>query len=228
MKDEKSFSDSIILGIDTSLNNCSVSLACGTILLAEKASSLIKGQSENLFPFIEQVFDESNIELKSLKAIGIGIGPGNFTGLRIGISAAKGLAMALKIKVFGISRFVALVESNEPTLTIVKNIDDTFYTQLFIDQKPCTSPSTNTLTGIMNTKYSPNTIVSGDSAFTVSENLNLKLGMSESIPKVKNISTIALRYLKSGGPAPTPLYIRGPDAKLPKDPVPIILKPNAR
>ena len=99
MKDEKSFSDSIILGIDTSLNNCSVSLACGTILLAEKVSSLIKGQSENLFPLIEQVFDESNIELKSLKAIGIGIGPGNFTGLRIGISAAKGLAMALKIKV---------------------------------------------------------------------------------------------------------------------------------
>ena len=228
MKSKNGLSGSIILGIDTSLNNCSVSLSCGAILLAEKASSQIREKSENLFSLVDQVFNEANLELKSLTAIGVCVGPGNFTGLRIGISAAKGLAMALKIKVFGVSRFIALVESNEPTIAIIKSTNEIFYTQEFINQKPSKSPASQTLTELMSARYSPNTIISGDSAITLSQSLNLRFGMSESIPSAKHISSKILGYLENGGPSPAPLYVREPDAKLPKQPVPIILSPNGQ
>ena len=228
MKSKNGLSGSIILGIDTSLNNCSVSLSCGAILLAEKASSQIREKSENLFSLVDQVFNEANLELKSLTAIGVCVGPGNFTGLRIGISAAKGLAMALKIKVFGVSRFIALVESNEPTIAIIKSTNEIFYTQEFINQKPSKSPTSQTLTELMSARYSPNTIISGDSAITLSQSLNLRFGMSESIPSAKHISSKILGYLENGGPSPAPLYVREPDAKLPKQPVPIILSPNGQ
>ena len=226
MKRKNGLSGSIILWIDTSVNNYSVSLSCGAILLAEKASSQIREQSENLFSLIDQVFDEAKLKLKSLTAIGVCVGPGNFTGLRIGISAAKGLAMALKKKVFGVSRFIALVESNEPTIAIIKNTNEIFYTQEFINQKARRSPTSQTLTEIMNARYSPNTIISGDSAITLSQSLNLRLGMSKSIPSAKHITSKILGYLENGGPSPAPLYVRGPDAKLPKEPVPIILNPD--
>ena len=226
MMSKNRLSGSIILGIDTSLNNCSVSLSCGAILLAEKANSQIREKSENLFSLVDQVFNEANLELKSLTAIGVCVGPGNFTGLRIGISAAKGLAMALKIKVFGVSRFIALVESNEPTIAIIKSTNDIFYTQEFINQKPSKSPASQTLTELMSARYSPNTIISGDSAITLSQSLNLRLGMSKSIPSAKHITSKILGYLENGGPSPAPLYVRGPDAKLPKEPVPIILNPD--
>ena len=228
MKSKSGLSGSIILGIDTSINNCSVSLSCDEILLAEKTSPQIREQSENLFSLVDQVFDEAKLELKSLTAIGVCVGPGSFTGLRIGISAAKGLGMALKTKVFGVSRFTALVESNEPTIAIIKNNDEIYYTQEFINQKPRKSPSSQTLTEIMNARYSPNTVISGDSAITLSQSLNLRLGMSKSIPSAKHISSKILGYLENGGPSPAPLYVREPDAKLPKQPVPVILSANGQ
>ena len=228
IKSKNGLSGSIILGIDTSINNCTVSLSCDEILLAEKTNPQIREQSENLFSLVDQVFDEANLELNSLTAIGVCVGPGNFTGLRVGISAAKGLGMALKTKVFGISRFIALVESNEPTIAIIKNNDEIYYTQEFINQKPRKSPSSQTLTEIMNSRYSPNTVISGDGAITLSKSLNLRLGMSKSILTAKHISLKMMEYLENGGPTPAPLYVRGPDAKLPKEPVPIILSPNEK
>ena len=224
---KKNVASNIILALDTSVNQCSVSLLRNDCLIVEKSSFMQKGQSETLLPFIEQTLDESNLPLKSLKAIGVGVGPGNFTGLRIGISAAKGLAMALKIKVFGVNRFETLIESDQPTLALIKNQSDSFYTQFFINQKPIQPPVEKTSSQILKEKYLPNTIISGDCAIHFSKTLSLKPGENDSNPRTEKIGSLALKYLKTSGPAPKPLYMKGPDAKLPKEPNPPILGSDA-
>ncbi len=213
----------VVLALDTSADHCSVALLRDKVLVAEKSCMMQKDQSENLLNFIEQVFDEAELSLKDLRAIGVGVGPGNFTGLRIGISVAKGLAMALKIKVFGVNRFETLVESGRPTLALIKNSHDSFYTQLFIHRKPTQPPVEKTLSEILEKKYLSNTTISGDSATHISKNLKLQSGRNDSVPETVKIGLIAHKYLKNGGPPPSPLYIKGPDAKLPKEPVPLIL-----
>ncbi len=64
-----------------------------------------KGQAETLFPIIEEVMDAGSWHWPDVDAIGVAVGPGNFTGIRIGVSAARGLGLALGIPVFGLSQF---------------------------------------------------------------------------------------------------------------------------
>jgi len=88
--------DSLILNIETTTKNCSVSLSKNGELIALK--ELNEGgysHAENLHPFIELVLQESNHDYKDLSAIAVSKGPGSYTGLRIGVSAAKGLCFAL-------------------------------------------------------------------------------------------------------------------------------------
>jgi len=225
---KKNVARNIILALDTSVSHCSVSLLQDEVLLAEKSNVMQKGQSEKLFNFIQCIFSEANLTLKDVKAIGVGVGPGNFTGLRIGISAAKGLAMALKIKVFGVNRFETLIETNQPTLALVATTEKSFYTQFFINKKPIKPPTESTRSEILKKNYLPNTIISGDSAIQIAKKLNLQHGANDSTPKTEKIGLIAQRHLETGGPSPAPLYIKGPDAKLPKEPIPLILGSNVQ
>ena len=69
---------------------------------------MAKGQAERLMPLVDEIFVEAGKTAAELGAIGIGIGPGNFTGLRISVSAARGLALALARPAIGVSVFEAL------------------------------------------------------------------------------------------------------------------------
>jgi len=86
----------LILNIETSTTNCSVSLAKGgEVLFLKETWEGGYSHGENLHGFIEEVFNETNIAPKSVDAIAVSKGPGSYTGLRIGVSAAKGLCYAL-------------------------------------------------------------------------------------------------------------------------------------
>lgn len=85
-----------ILNIETSTEVCSVALSKNGNLLFEKESRDGLRHSELLTVFIEQLFNENNIDFNSLDAIAVCKGPGSYTGLRIGISVAKGLCYALE------------------------------------------------------------------------------------------------------------------------------------
>ncbi len=92
-----------ILGIETATNVCSVCVLENSQLIAEYTTNITKTHSQRLMPMIEHVL--ANVELipKDIGAIAVSIGPGSFTGVRIGISAAKGMAMALDIKIVEVS-----------------------------------------------------------------------------------------------------------------------------
>ncbi len=92
-----------ILGIETATGVCSVCVMENSELIAEYMTNITKTHSQRLMPMIEQMLDNSELEPKDIGAIAVSVGPGSFTGVRIGISAAKGMAMALDIQTVGVS-----------------------------------------------------------------------------------------------------------------------------
>ena len=89
--------DPLILGFDTSAAHCAAALLCGEQCLAARHEDMTRGQAERLMPLLEDLLAEAGASWRDLARIGVGIGPGNFTGVRIAVSAARGLALSLKI-----------------------------------------------------------------------------------------------------------------------------------
>ncbi len=97
----------LILGFDTSGPYCAAALMRGDTLLGACAQSMPRGQAEYLMPMIQGLMRDHGVDWPDLKAIGVGIGPGNFTGIRIAVSAARGLALGLEAPAYGVSGFEA-------------------------------------------------------------------------------------------------------------------------
>lgn len=97
-----------ILGIDTSAIVCSVALLQDSKILAQRCASEGRTHSEVLLPQTKEILEEAGILPGELDLIAISSGPGSFTGLRIGISAAKGLAVSSDIPCVGVSTLEAL------------------------------------------------------------------------------------------------------------------------
>lgn len=93
----------LILNIETSTEVCSVSLAENGALVHKKESAEGMNHSRLLTVFIDALFAESKISLKKLDAVAVSKGPGSYTGLRIGVSVAKGLCYALEIPLISVN-----------------------------------------------------------------------------------------------------------------------------
>ena len=95
----------IVLGIDTSTQVCSVAIADGDRVIAETSSI---GRGSDLLVMIDAVCVGAAIGAHDLEAVAIGAGPGSFTGLRIGMATAKGIAFAAKCPLWAVSSLAAL------------------------------------------------------------------------------------------------------------------------
>lgn len=129
----------IILAIDTSGTRCDVAIVKGEKLLAQATGMERNTHSEKLITLIDQSLSASTLLRKDLHAVAVSIGPGSFTGLRVGLSAAKGIAMALNVPILGIPTHQAVAEMLPPvdclwvTTTARK---DHFYWTEFIRRHP--------------------------------------------------------------------------------------------
>jgi tRNA threonylcarbamoyladenosine biosynthesis protein TsaB len=100
-----------ILNLETATKNCSVALAKnGETILCKEIAEIGFSHAEKLHVFIEEIIKEANIDFSDLKAIAVSKGPGSYTGLRIGVSAAKGLCFALNIPLISIDTLLALAK----------------------------------------------------------------------------------------------------------------------
>lgn len=97
-----------ILAIDTSGTNCSVAIIDDEKIISDFSLNTGTTHSQNLVPMLEQIQNFSKIELKDIDAIACCIGPGSFTGIRIGIATVKGLAISLNKPVIGVSSLESL------------------------------------------------------------------------------------------------------------------------
>lgn len=115
----------LILNIETATKNCSVALSKdGKTLAIKELSEQNFSHAEKLHVFIEELLLETNVALKDLKAISVSQGPGSYTGLRIGVSSAKGLCYALSIPLIAIDTLEILARKiNISNGTILPMID---------------------------------------------------------------------------------------------------------
>ncbi len=97
----------LVLGFDTSAAHCAAALVSGDRVRVARAEEMGRGQAERLMPMLEEMLSGEGATWQDLSALGVGIGPGNFTGIRIAVAAARGLALGLNIPAIGVSGFDA-------------------------------------------------------------------------------------------------------------------------
>ena len=194
-------SEPLLLAFDTSAAHCAAALLRGDEITA-RVEEMGRGQAERLMPLLEEVLSEAGLGWRDLDAVAVGIGPGNFTGIRIAVSAARGLALGLGKPAVGVSTLEAQAYGlPRPCLAVADARRGMVYTQEF----PGGAPE----------------IVEGDGIATaLPEAGPLAAGVL-----VTHIARIAAERLASGEaiPRPAPLYIRAADAAPASDPPPVIL-----
>jgi tRNA threonylcarbamoyladenosine biosynthesis protein TsaB len=123
---------SVILNIETSSKNCSVCLSSkGNLVTSFDLEDESYRHSELLTSSIQNILNENNLDVSGLSAVSVGIGPGSFTGLRIGFSVAKGLCYPHNINLIGISslRIIAnsVVKENKNIISLIKDKGEHYY-----------------------------------------------------------------------------------------------------
>lgn len=127
-----------ILSIDTASNICGVSILEDNKLVCNLDTNTGRTHSENLMPMIEQAFKKTNLSLKNIDLITCDIGPGSFTGIRIGVATTKAFKDSLNIPCVGISSLEALaynlkdnIKQNEIICSIMDCKNDNCYFALY-------------------------------------------------------------------------------------------------
>ncbi len=117
---------SLILGIETSTKICSVAVSDGEKLLAIEEEGGEYSHSEKLTVFIQKVLDRAKLQLKDIDAIAVSKGPGSYTGLRIGVSVAKGLCYALDKPLIAVDTLQAMAKN----VAALDNSSDSLYSPM--------------------------------------------------------------------------------------------------
>ena len=192
-----------ILHIDTTTKKCSVALAQdGELMIQKELLSEEFSHSEQLHPFIEEVLKESSLKSSSLSAIAISKGPGSYTGLRIGVAAAKGLCFALDLPLIALNTLEIMVQPYEvsPYSFIIPMLDARrmeVYTAIFDETKKWIQETMaevlteNTFTSIVNEQ---SCLIIGDGAIkfkTLHPKINASYTNEIHYPVAKDMITLA-------------------------------------
>ena len=161
-----------------------------------------KGQAEALGPLVTEMLTSVGKSIKEVAYIGVGIGPGNFTGIRISVSFARGLSLALGCPAIGINSFEAsYFGQTGPAIVIVPAAQEQSYLQSFPD---CNPPRLGNLVD--------------------AEAMDAPLlWRSEAKTLVENIAFLTALRREERLMAPSPLYIKAADAAHSREQAPIIL-----
>lgn len=128
-----------VLAIDTALEACSVALLDTTQpdRAAHESQPMSRGHAEALMPMIARVFERAGLDANQIDRIAVTVGPGSFTGLRVGIAAARGIALASGKPAIGLTTLAAyaapLIAANDavPVVTAIDARHDHVYLQVF-------------------------------------------------------------------------------------------------
>ena len=112
-----------ILAVDTSSAICSVALLDNDILIDEINLDNGRTHSENLMPLVDEVITRNNLKVNDIEFIACCVGPGSFTGIRIGVSSIKAIAEVLNVKLASVTSLETLAANVNDAKTIVSLID---------------------------------------------------------------------------------------------------------
>ena len=107
----------IVLGLDTTGKACACALVDEGLILAQKSETIGRGHAERLAPMVDEVLANAGLKIANIDQIAVCTGPGSFTGLRVALAFAKGLALPRKIPVVGISALEVHAARHDPENT---------------------------------------------------------------------------------------------------------------
>lgn len=174
-----------------------------------------RGQAERLLPKLAETLAEAGAAWGDLTALAVCTGPGNFTGLRIAVAAARGLALALGRPAIGVTRLEALAEGRAGSVLVAIDArGGAAYAQRFLDGAPLEPPMLIERAALA--ALAPGALRLGAAATPGAADAGDRADPAA-------LARIAANRLGSAQPPPAPLYLRPPDAAPAADPAPLIL-----
>jgi tRNA threonylcarbamoyladenosine biosynthesis protein TsaB len=204
----------IVLAIDTCLFACSAAVVEDGQTRASRIEPMSRGHQERLAPLVAEVMAEAGLGFDRLDRIGVTVGPGSFTGLRVGLAFAKGLSAALDIPALGVGSLEALAWPYKGRVIAALDAKrGQVYLQGFADGEPVSAPDVLPIevAAARVAELGPDVLVGTGASL-----------LADVSPQARVIETdrtdpAALAAIAAGRrpSPPRPLYLRAPDAKLP-------------
>jgi tRNA threonylcarbamoyladenosine biosynthesis protein TsaB len=222
----------LILALDTALEACAAAIldTDAGALLAQEQVLMKRGHAEALMPMIARVMQSADLAFTSLDRIAVTVGPGSFTGLRVGISAARGIALAAGRPAVGVTTLSAyaapVVGRNEasPVISAVDARHDHVYVQIVSgDGSPLVEPSVIPIDAAIAASQFGAPHLVGNAANLLAERWSGDLPRpltvdAQPAPDIGWIAWLGAAADPETNPA-RPFYLKAPDAKPPAPPL---------
>jgi len=215
-----------VLAIDTALAACSAAVFDSDAgdALASETQPMTRGHAEALMPLIARVMDQAAIEFSDLDRVAVTTGPGSFTGMRVGISAARGIALATGKPAIGLTTLAAYAapllakDDSTPVAVAIDARHEQVYLQVFGRGGRTLVPPriASLLEAMRNATVAPTRIVGNaanlvTAAWPATERPPL-LVSDQPAPDIAWVARLGVTALENQA-APKPVYLRAPDAQ---------------
>jgi tRNA threonylcarbamoyladenosine biosynthesis protein TsaB len=214
-----------VLAIDTALGACAAAVldSRAGAILASESESMTRGHAEALMPLIARVMDAGRCEFADLDRVAVTVGPGSFTGLRVGIAAARGIALAAGKPAIGLSTLSALAaphvaaRSDQVILAAVDARNEQVYFQVFAPNgTTMVTPRLDRIrAAVLSVPIGP-AVITGSAAELVAAHWPTRSIMPRidpnAAPDIGWVARLGAAAQEQGAP-PKPLYLRRPDAR---------------
>jgi tRNA threonylcarbamoyladenosine biosynthesis protein TsaB len=214
-----------VLAIDTALGACAAAVFDSQpgAILASESIAMTRGHAEAIMPLIARVMDQAAVEFSELDRVAVTVGPGSFTGLRVGISAARGIALAAGKPAIGLSTLSALAAPHVAARTdntIVAAIDarnEQVYFQVFAPSGvTIVTPRIDRVRAAVRAVPVGPAVITGSGATAVAAHWPA----GSPVPRVEDHAAPDIGWVarlgaaaQDEGVAPKPLYLSRPDAR---------------
>ncbi|HZP76186.1 MAG TPA: tRNA (adenosine(37)-N6)-threonylcarbamoyltransferase complex dimerization subunit type 1 TsaB [Pseudolabrys sp.] len=215
-----------VLAIDTALEACSAAVldTVRAEIIARESIPMVRGHAEGLMPLVARVLDQAKLAFTDLHRVAVTVGPGSFTGLRVGIAAARGIALAAGKPAVGLSTLAAFAAPHiaaDDTLPVVAAIDarhDHVYLQVFgPGGRTLVAPRIASLRDALRVAASGKPRLAGTGAKMLAAawpemEAPPSLVDESRAPEIDWVARLGAAAAETGAP-PKPLYLRAPDAQ---------------
>jgi tRNA threonylcarbamoyladenosine biosynthesis protein TsaB len=222
----------LILAIDTALDACAAAvLDTSAGIVAQESQVMKRGHAEALMPLIARVMKESGVAFTALDRIAATTGPGSFTGLRVGLSAARGIALAAGKPVVGVTTLTAfaapIISENEEPNPVVAAIDarhdQVYFQAVGGDGSSLIRPQVAPIEKALDAARFGALHLVGNAARILADRWPADAAPpitvdQQAAPDIAWVAWLGAAVSVESSPA-RPYYLRAPDAKPPKDPL---------
>jgi len=221
-----------LLAVDTALSSCSVAVSQSGSIVAVRRQEMVRGQSEALLPMVKAVLTDAGIDWADLDVLAVTVGPGAFTGLRIGLSAVRGLGLSLNLPMIGVTTMETIARATtteERSTVMIMVVVESRREDLFVQ---CFDQNLNEISDIQaclpenlaSLVKMQSVLLCGDAteraaAALIKCGVRVDISPSAKLPNADCVALIAYEKwhrdkdkINADSNPPSPIYVRPPDA----------------